>query len=158
MGFKKILVPFDGSEHSKHALLAAKDLARDTLDTTITVLNVVPMSVAPTVSESDPVLGSAATFIDYRDYAELFDDTLKRLRDDMIKQVGDTFGDLGEGQVVYDTIAHPSAIQGISEYATTHECDLIVMGRRGLGAIRGMLGSVSYGVLRTVDLPVLTVK
>ena len=32
------------------------------------------------------------------------------------------------------------------------------MGRRGLGAIRGMLGSVSFGVLRATDVPVLTVK
>lgn len=158
MGFKNILVPYDGSEHANRALTAAKDLVQDTPDATITVLNVIPMSVAPTVSESDPVLGSAATFIDYRDYAELFDDTLKRLRDDMIKQVGHTLDGLAEGQVEYNTIAHPSAIQGISEYAVAHNCDLIVMGRRGLGAIRGMLGSVSYGVLRTVDLPVLTVK
>ena len=32
------------------------------------------------------------------------------------------------------------------------------LGRRGLGALRGMLGSVSFGVLRSVDVPVLTVK
>ena len=32
------------------------------------------------------------------------------------------------------------------------------MGRRGLGALRGMLGSVSYAVLRNADMPVLTVK
>ena len=32
------------------------------------------------------------------------------------------------------------------------------MGRRGLGALRGMLGSVSYGVLHSAEMPVLTVK
>lgn len=46
----------------------------------------------------------------------------------------------------------------LSRYAEEHDCDLIVMGRRGLGAIRGMLGSVSFGVLRATDVPVLTVK
>ena len=35
---------------------------------------------------------------------------------------------------------------------------LVVMGRRGLGALRGRIGSVSFGVLRSVDVPVLTVK
>ena len=52
----------------------------------------------------------------------------------------------------------PSPVDGISAYASEHDCDLIVMGRRGLGALRGMLGSVSYGVLRTAEIPVLTVK
>ena len=32
------------------------------------------------------------------------------------------------------------------------------MGRRGLGAFRGALGSVSYGILRATDVPVLTIK
>ena len=52
----------------------------------------------------------------------------------------------------------PSAVDGIIDYASDHSCDLIVMGRRGLGAIRGLLGSVSYGVIRATTTPVLTVK
>lgn len=157
MEYKNILVPYDGSEHAVRALEAAKKLVMGS-DSTITVLNVVPMSVAPTISESDPVLGSIPTFIDYQDYEALYDDSLKRLRETMISDVQGLFTDLPEGQVSYNAIAHPSPVQGIVEYSTTNDCDLIVMGRRGLGAIRGILGSVSSGVLRSVDIPVLTVK
>ena len=40
----------------------------------------------------------------------------------------------------------------------THDVDLVVMGCRGLDAVRGMIGSVSAAVLRSVDCPVLVVK
>ena len=51
-----------------------------------------------------------------------------------------------------------SAIEGITEYAEKNDVDLIIMGRRGLVAFRGALGSVSYGILRATDVPVLTIK
>ena len=46
----------------------------------------------------------------------------------------------------------------IVAYAEDHGCDLIVMGSRGLGALRGILGSVSSHVLRQAKVPVLIVK
>ena len=46
----------------------------------------------------------------------------------------------------------------IVAYADEHACDLIVMGSRGLGALRGILGSVSSHVLREAAVPVLIVK
>ncbi|MFR1638839.1 MAG: universal stress protein [Eggerthellaceae bacterium] len=41
----------------------------------------------------------------------------------------------------------------IVTYAIDNLCDLIVMGSRGLGALRGILGSVSSYVLRNADVP-----
>ena len=46
----------------------------------------------------------------------------------------------------------------IVAFADEHACDLIVMGSRGLGALRGILGSVSSHVLREAAVPVLIVK
>ena len=46
----------------------------------------------------------------------------------------------------------------IVEYAQENGCGLIIMGSRGLGALRGMLGSVSSYVLREAQVPVLVVK
>ena len=45
-----------------------------------------------------------------------------------------------------------------SEKVKEIEADLIVMGSRGLGAIRGVIGSVSYAVLRESTIPILVIK
>lgn len=161
MEYKSILVPYDGSKHSQLALASAIKLVKGSPESKIIVLNVVPMAVAPTISEVDPVVGSTPTYIDYQDYEHLYDDSLTKLREKMINDIKKnvtTVEELPEEQIDYVTIAHPSAIQGIVGYCKDKECDLIVMGRRGLGPFRGMLGSVSYGVLRSVDIAVLTVK
>ena len=158
MEYKNILVPFDGSKPAMGAVKAALGLIKGSDDSKHTIQHVDSMSVAPTISESDPVLGSTPTYIDYLDYANLYDDSLSQKRDKMIQEVTQEFSDIPAEQVEYDAIAHPSPAQAIADYCQAHECDMIVMGRRGLGAIRGMLGSVSSGVLRSTDLPVLTVK
>lgn len=47
----------------------------------------------------------------------------------------------------------------INQFATDQNCDKIVMGTRGLGAIGGMLlGSVTTELLRLTNLPVTLVK
>ena len=47
----------------------------------------------------------------------------------------------------------------ISEYASAHLCDLIVMGSRGLGTHTGaLLGSVALGVAQRSTVPLLLVK
>lgn len=158
MEYKNILVPFDGSKHAMSAVKAALGLVKGSEDSKLTILHVVSMSVAPTISESDPVIGSTPTYIDYLDYANLYDDSLSKKRDKMIKEITAAFPDMPAAQVEYDAIAHPSPAQAIVDYCKNHQCDMIVMGRRGLGAIRASFGSVSSGVLRSTDLPVLTVK
>ena len=50
------------------------------------------------------------------------------------------------------------AHHAILNYAYDRECDLIVMGCRGLNAVLGMMGSVSYAVLRSAECPVFIVK
>ena len=42
--------------------------------------------------------------------------------------------------------------------AKAEGCGLIVMGSRGLGAVRSMLGSVSTAVLRESEIPILVTK
>jgi len=47
----------------------------------------------------------------------------------------------------------------IADYARKYHCDMIVMGTRGLGTVKGLvLGSVATKVLHLVKLPVMLVK
>lgn len=157
MAYHCILVPFDGSEHAQSALAAASNIAKGH-DTKVHVVNVVPINIFPEVATSDPAAVVNPSYVTKKTYSELFDDTLLQIHDEMVQTIGDGLSELNPDQVTYEVIAHPSAVDGIVDYASDHECDLIVMGRRGLGAIRGLLGSVSYGVIRATTTPVLTVK
>ena len=60
---------------------------------------------------------------------------------------------------VKELILEGEAAETIIKYARENGIELIVMGRRGLGTIKGMvLGSVSYKVLSGVNIPVTIVK
>lgn len=157
MAYECIIVPYDGSDHAQGALKAACDIAKGH-DTKVHVVNVVPINIFPEVVTSDPAAVVSPSYVTKNTYSELFDDTLLNIHQEMMNAIGSTLDELKDDQVTYEVIAHPSAVEGIIDYASDHSCDLIVMGRRGLGAIRGLLGSVSYGVIRATTTPVLTVK
>lgn len=54
-------------------------------------------------------------------------------------------------------VTHPSAVDGILNYAAEHDVDLIVMGTHGRkGMERAVIGSVAENVVRRADCPVLT--
>lgn len=49
-------------------------------------------------------------------------------------------------------------VSGILEFVHRHDCDLVILGSHGHGALaRLILGSVTEGVVREADLPVLVV-
>jgi nucleotide-binding universal stress UspA family protein len=56
-------------------------------------------------------------------------------------------------------VIHDSAARGITTYARDHDCDLVVLATRGLsGVAHVLLGSVAERVVRSADVPVLTVR
>ncbi|SFG53887.1 Nucleotide-binding universal stress protein, UspA family [Desulfotomaculum arcticum] len=60
---------------------------------------------------------------------------------------------------VRELILEGEPAESIIKYAKENEIELVIMGRRGLGTIKGMmLGSVSYKVLSGVNIPVTIVK
>ncbi len=160
MLFKNVLVPFDESDHARAALHMTIDMVGDDPAATIHVIMVVSSDIMPPSMLSAPnAFGD--TFMDYQNYDAMLASIAKRtnqeLHDSVVGILGKDAEALAAKLVVKAQLA-PSPVDGITSYASEHGCDLIVMGRRGLGALRGMLGSVSYGVLRTSEIPVLTVK
>lgn len=160
MLFKNVLVPFDESEHAQAALHLAIDFVGDDPTATIHIVAVVSNDIMP-----PSMISAAGAFgeapIDYTSYESLLTSIAERSDRELRDSIGSILGkdlDAIKAKVVIDTRLAPSPVDGITNYAADHRCDLIIMGRRGLGALRGMLGSVSYGVLRSSEIPVLTVK
>ena len=135
---RKILCPVDFSEISGNALTAAKDIS-DAFSAKLDILYVIPDILTKKIKISDE-----------RDRAiqELHkkaEETLSGfLSAPDLKEQGTT--DEGE------------PYKRIVSYATENDIDLIVMGARGLGLIKGMLiGSVTDAVLKSSPCPVLVI-
>lgn len=158
MKFKKILVPFDGSEHASHALDLAYEMLRDGEDAKLYVMTVI---MAPSITaygtSSIMAANTPIALMDMDDYAEVINQALDDERAKIAERIADAIEEFGD-RIVCDATANLYTVDGINEYAEENGIDLIIMGRRGLGALRGMLGSVSYGILRSSEIPVITMK
>jgi nucleotide-binding universal stress UspA family protein len=156
--YSKILVPYDNSEHAQHALLAAIDMATCVENSTVTVLNVTDLiefddetfEVAARMAGVPRMSEDAARVARENYYSE----HEKSVR----KSISEVVSDVPTGISLEVKIDSGRPQEAICNAAVDGGFDCIVMGRRGLGAIRGALGSVSYAVLRSVELPVLIVK
>lgn len=141
--FERILVPTDGSDAVRPAVETAIDLA-EIHDATLHVLYVVdqPTSVSGT-GEGVPGL----------------DNLLAQL-----EEVGrDATGSVQEraerrGISATAAVRRGNAREDILTYAYENDVDLIVLGTHGrTGVKRALLGSVTEGVVRHSEIPVLTV-
>ena len=159
MKFTNILVPFDKSDHALHALTLAKGLAEEDPTIKLHVVGVTFVSDIPPAFglDANPYESVAPLAIQPDLYAKLVEAALDREKDDMKQAIGGLLDSL-PNDVDLVAVNAPSPVDGINDFAKEHGCDLIVMGSRGLGVLRGMLGSVSYGVLRSAEVPVLVAK
>lgn len=159
MHYKNILVPFDGSEHAKLATITASEFIQSNSASTLHIITVIYPDMPPIITDgADSLLEPDSNYFDIATYSEIYDDQMKAAHKDMVSQTYKLIEMLNPKQVNYQVVSHASVVDGICNYSNENQCDLIIMGRRGLGAIRSLLGSVSDGVLRRVDIPVMTVK
>ncbi|MCI8469716.1 MAG: universal stress protein [Eggerthellaceae bacterium] len=159
MLYKRILVPFDGSDPAKNALEVAKRLIADDPEAVLSVLSVVPAGAVAAELEAPSGPGGATPllFPDMQSYERVIERAKERAMDDLNDALGDALDDVA-CDVQVGAVISSKVADGICDYAEANGCEIIVMGRRGLGALRGMLGSVSYAVLHEADVPVLTVR
>lgn len=159
MLYKNIMVAYDGSEPSQEALVVAKDMAGEDPEATIHIVSIIPVGMTGVGVESpiSPITGMSQIFPDMSAYEAMMDNSRQSTIESVREQIGDMFEDVA-CNVTIGAYASNKASSGIVDYAKEHSVDMIVMGRRGLGALRAMLGSVSYAVLHEADIPVVTVK
>ena len=156
--YNNILVPYDGSDHAQNALHTAIELASSSDKALVTVLKVVDV-----VSVEDPAFEVATRMAGLMPLTfaqrEAADQAYINENENDIRENIERFFESMPGNVdLKIQVVEGKPADSIVEYALDHKVDCIVMGRRGLGVLSGAIGSVSYAVMRAVDLPIVLVK
>lgn len=154
--FEKILVPLDGSDHSKRALETAIGVA-ERFKGEITLIHIYSATVTPLiVPESTTLTPSGAPVVTSAEISKILEasrDTGRRILQDGAQKAR------SYGVSVRTQLKEGSNVQEIVKTAKDGEFDLIVIGVKGVGKIRELLlGSVSLGVVKHAPCPVLVVK
>jgi len=137
----KILVPIDGSENAKKALLKAKEIA------TLKTSDVMVLTVIENIKGNTLNINSADEIS--RQNGEYAEKILKEALEEFKDYPGVVEADYRVGDVA----------EKIIDVITEKNIDLVVMGRRGLGTFsRALLGSVSNKILNNVKTSVLIVR
>lgn len=143
--YEDILIPTDGSEGARPAILEALDLAESF------GARVHALFVADT---SYPYAGAEATTVDWNLIVEDLEEEGRRATS-RIADEGDKRGIAVQEEIRRSSVIH----EAILDYAQEEGIDLLVMGTHGrTGISRFLLGSVTEKVVRTSPIPVLTVR
>ena len=136
---KNVLVPVDGSEGADRAIEQAIMIAKmcDAKINFLYVANINQLAINAVLS--DAILDSVTKAGNV-----ILERAMEMVPEGILKE---SFSDTGAPAVV------------VLDFAETNDIDLIVMGSRGLGVVKGvLLGSVSQYVVEQSKCPVLVVK
>jgi nucleotide-binding universal stress UspA family protein len=139
--FRKILVAIDGSKCARKAFEKALEMAKAT-DGALTIMHV--LQLPPTAALGKTLAAEAEGF--FRRDAKLF--------------LAEHAEEAAMKGVKVDTIlSKGNPARAILHAAESSDADVIVIGSRGLGGVKGlMLGSVSHAVVQHASVPVLVVR
>jgi nucleotide-binding universal stress UspA family protein len=143
--FRRILVAIDGSDHARHALVEAIDLARAG-NATLTVMTVVP----PT----NPWALGGGYYVP-SDLDELHHQAERNYERTLGASIAAWVPD---DMPVTGLVKHGPVAPAIVEQAIAGQHDLVVVGSRGRGELRSLLlGSVSHHVVHASPVAVLVI-
>jgi nucleotide-binding universal stress UspA family protein len=137
--YDRILLPTDGSEGTNRAVRQAIDLAAETGAELHVLFVVEDMPYAPEMMD------------------EQVEMRLREIGQEAVEDIRERADETGVDveSVVEDGTPH----QAILNYADSEDIDLIVMGTHGRSGLdRYLLGSVTERIVRSSDVPVLTVR
>lgn len=138
--YDDILVPTDGSPAADAAIEHAIDIASQ-YDSTVHALYVVDGAAYSTLEAG----------------SEIVIEALEAEGTEATERVASAAAEAGLESMT--TVTTGTAYRTITEYIDEHGIDLVVMGTHGRrGLDRYLLGSVTERVVRTSDVPVLTVR
>lgn len=158
---KHILLATDGSEHSQRAADLAADLAAK-YSARLTILHVLLKGRVPqelrdlsdVEAPEQPPMALGGHYID----AELPREVCVDIGEKILAGARDRAAAYGVSDVEASWVDGPAADR-IIEAARDCGADLIVMGTRGLGDLKGlMVGSTSHKIMQLFDGNVLTVR
>lgn len=155
MLYDNILVPYDGSLSARAALREAARFAREDPGLTLRVVQIIDVEPRVAALLDGRVLGERS--VPSQELAQLHERVVDEADRTLHKQIDGVLHGL-MNRIVIEFLEETAPGPQIVSYARDNGCDLIVMGSRGLGALRGMLGSVSNYVLREAEMPVMVVK
>ncbi|MGI6046290.1 MAG: universal stress protein [Eggerthellaceae bacterium] len=156
MLYRHILVPYDGSASARAALNEAARFAHDDQWTKLSVVEFFDSEkrVVKKLEKQDHRNAATISSKDLRAlYAQVTNDALEEVQNQIRPSVEHLLN-----EITVEVLQETSPGEQIVAYAEENDCDLILMGSRGLGTLRGFLGSVSSYVLHNTNIPVLVVK
>ncbi len=144
---RRILVPLDFSDPSRHALRYAVELARK-VGATVVVTHAGPPIPAVTYAVPE------STALQLGAWTELLENREAAIKEALSKEVANI-----EGVPVETWIGDGEPSHEICNTVKDKDCDLIVMGSHGrTGFSRALMGSVAERTVRLSTVPVLVVR
>lgn len=140
MIYSRILVPYDGSELASKSLEKAIEFAKLDSSVKVSVLHVITL---PIKRGPESLYNQVKSMI-IEDGNGVIEDAKAKLAE--IPNQSEAF--VKEGS--------PSHV--VLQQAKEMNCDLIIMGSRGLSGFKEFLGSVSHSITQNSTVPVLVIK